>query len=286
LEGYGLVKKVQGVGASTIATVKYDEVFGGLLHSNIIFQDLTLAVFGQDWECEDLESTQRKGKRRRSPTTIPVTPLPEQKNRHTQPQLEKKEPPADKLVRHLREGYWGTKAKGWHRKELNMIDPNRKQKNAAEKTWFLHEVAPLEQFLSDPRHNNNHALKYKQSQKFKKRQSNWNPASIWYLVQQAWGCSNSYLFDLRKAQKEFPRKGAAKTKKAANLLLIVPLPHEQERSATKSVIDNLELAERVFTTVYLYAVNACRRDAKDNLEYVDRKSYRIDLQRLPLGLKV
>ncbi len=37
------MKKVQGVGASTIATVKYDEVFGGLLHSNIIFQDLTLA---------------------------------------------------------------------------------------------------------------------------------------------------------------------------------------------------------------------------------------------------
>jgi hypothetical protein len=68
----------------------------------------------------------------------------------------------------LREGYWGTKAKAWHCKELNMMDLNRKQMNAAEKMQFLHEVALLEQFLSDPRHNNNQALKYKRSQRFKK----------------------------------------------------------------------------------------------------------------------
>jgi hypothetical protein len=114
LEGDGFVKKVQGVGALTIATVKYDEVFGALLHTNILFPDLTVAVFGQDWECEDLEGTPRKGKRRRSLTnSIAVTPSPEQKKQHTQPQPEKKEPPADKLVNHLREGYcWRTKAKG------------------------------------------------------------------------------------------------------------------------------------------------------------------------------
>ena len=218
LEGYGFVQKVVGVGAATRATVKYAEVFGGLVHSSVLFADLTVAVFGQDWECEDLESNLRKGKRRRSRTTIPVTPSPERKKQHMQPQPEKKEPPADKLVGHLREGYWGIKAKGWHRKELNMMDPNRKRMNAAEKTQFLHEVALLEQFLSDPRHNNNHALKYKRSQKFRKRQSNWNPSSIRYLVEQAWGCSNSYLCDLRKAQKEFTRKLAATTEEAADLV--------------------------------------------------------------------
>jgi hypothetical protein len=42
-----------------------------------------------------------------------------------------------------------------------MMDPKRKRMNAAEKTQFLHEVALLEQFLSDPRHYNNHSLKYK-----------------------------------------------------------------------------------------------------------------------------
>jgi hypothetical protein len=60
LEGYGSAKKVQGVGAPMIATVKYNEVFGGLLHSNILFPDLTVAAFGQDWECENLESTQKR----------------------------------------------------------------------------------------------------------------------------------------------------------------------------------------------------------------------------------
>ncbi len=117
------------------------------------------------------------------------------------------------------------------------------------------------------------ALKYQQSQKFKKGQSNWNPASIRYLVEHAWGCSNSYLCHLRKAQQELSRKVAATTEEAADLMLIMPMPHEREQSAAKSVIDDLELAERVFTTVYLYAVNECRRNAKDNLEYVGRKSH-------------
>jgi hypothetical protein len=141
LEGYGFVKKVQGVGAATIATVKYDEVFGGVGHSNIPFPDLTVAVFGQDWDCEDLDSNLRKGKRRRILTTVPVTPSPERKKQRTQPDPEKKEPPADKLVRHLREGFWRTKRKGWHRKELNMMNPTRKRMTAAEKTQFLHKVS-------------------------------------------------------------------------------------------------------------------------------------------------
>jgi hypothetical protein len=58
---------------------------------------------------------------------------------------------------------------------------------------------------------------------------------------------------------------------ASDLLLV--LPKEKEQSATKSVIDNYELAERVFTTVSLYAVNERHLKAKNNLEYVDRKSY-------------
>jgi hypothetical protein len=82
-----------------------------------------------------------------------------------------------------------------------------------------------------------------------------------------------YLCNLRKTQEESTRKVAAKTKKASNLLIIVSLLHEQEQSATISVINDLELAERVFTTIYMYAVKECCRHAKDNLEYVDRESY-------------
>jgi hypothetical protein len=65
MEGYGLVKKkVHGVGAEMISSVKYDEVFGGKLHSNIPFSAaITVAVFGQDyWEYEDLASNLQKSK--------------------------------------------------------------------------------------------------------------------------------------------------------------------------------------------------------------------------------
>jgi hypothetical protein len=55
LEGYGFLKKVEGVGAAMITTVKYDKAFGGVSHSKIPFPTLTVAVFGQDWECEDHE---------------------------------------------------------------------------------------------------------------------------------------------------------------------------------------------------------------------------------------
>jgi hypothetical protein len=80
LEGYGFVKKVQGVGTGTIATIKCNEVFGGVAHSKIPFPALTVAVFGQDWECEDLESNLQKSKYPRSLTTIPVMILQSQRN--------------------------------------------------------------------------------------------------------------------------------------------------------------------------------------------------------------
>lgn len=75
-----------------VPTFKYDAVFGAFVHfnNNVLFPDLTVAVFGQDWECKDLESNLQKGKRWRSLTTIPVKPSPEQKKWHTQPQPEKK----------------------------------------------------------------------------------------------------------------------------------------------------------------------------------------------------
>jgi hypothetical protein len=59
------------------------------------------------------------------------------------------------------EGFWRTKAKGWHCKELNNMDLSSKQMYVAEKTQFLHKVLLLEQYLSDPRHSNHHTVKYK-----------------------------------------------------------------------------------------------------------------------------
>jgi hypothetical protein len=60
------------------------------------------------------------------------------------------------------EAFWRTKAKGWHCKELNIMDPScNKQINTAENTHFLHEALLLEQYLLDPRHSNHHTMKYR-----------------------------------------------------------------------------------------------------------------------------
>jgi hypothetical protein len=49
-----------------------------------------------------------------------------------------------------------------------------------------------------------------------------------------------------------------------------------------SVINSPELAKRVYTVQYLYAVNKCRKIAEENLDYVDRKTY---TQRLKSALE-
>jgi hypothetical protein len=56
-------------------------------------------------------------------------------------------------------------------------------------------------------------------------------------------------------------------------LLFLVLSQEKEQYVAKSVIDDYELTDRVFTIIYLYAVKKCQQNAKDNLEYVDRESY-------------
>jgi hypothetical protein len=117
MDGFGFVKEVRGVGTVTIASVKYYEVFGGQLHSEIPFPVITVAIFGQDWQCEDLGSSiNRKRKQSRSQmATVPVTPSPVKKRKQNAKQEPvRKEPPAEKIVMRLRTGNWNNKGKGWH----------------------------------------------------------------------------------------------------------------------------------------------------------------------------
>jgi hypothetical protein len=107
MERFGFVKEIRGVGAATIASVKYDEVFGGQLHSEIPFPVITVTIFEQDWQCDHLESSiGRKSKRLRSQTaTIPVMPSPVKKRKQNAKQEPvRKEPPTEKLVMRLRTG--------------------------------------------------------------------------------------------------------------------------------------------------------------------------------------
>jgi hypothetical protein len=63
------------------------------------------------------------------------------------------------------------------------------------------------------------------------------------------------------------------TGEAANLLCITPPPMDPEGATLKSAVKDYELAETVYTTAFLYAVNKCHCKAQNNLDIVDRDSY-------------
>ncbi len=57
------------------------------------------------------------------------------------------------------------------------------------------------------------------------------------------------------------------------LLLTLPQGDEMGSSEPNSVIDNYQLAERKYNPAFLYAVNECRLQAKNNMDTVDKALY-------------
>jgi hypothetical protein len=50
-EGFGFVQAVKGVGAATLASIKYDTCFdSGHTHHDVPFELITAAVYGQDFD--------------------------------------------------------------------------------------------------------------------------------------------------------------------------------------------------------------------------------------------
>ncbi|CAJ1965501.1 unnamed protein product [Cylindrotheca closterium] len=91
--------------------------------------------------------------------------------------------------------------------------------------------------------------------------------SIAYLVEHAWGLSNSYLCRLQQKQQK------AKEGAATCATIFEPSSTAKTPSKARCVIDDYELAEKLFTTSYLYAVSECRRQGRANLDAVDQKLY-------------
>ena len=80
------------------------------------------------------------------------------------------------------------------------------------------------------------------SRKFKRRKTEFDPITKKYLVQYAWGMSNSYLVKLKRSFDEglFVQKSN----------LTISMKNDNSRT---SIIDNVELCKRTFTPAYLYA---------------------------------
>ena len=261
-EGFGFVEEARGVGAATIVTVKYTKAYdNGSTHRNIPFTDITPAVYGLEFV------TERPARKRRKVEAF-VAPSPAA----TKPKEKDKRLPIERLIDCLRDGYRKSRKRGWHRDDLNLGKGVRL--NHTEKNQLLLEVTMLQQYLSE--HPNAHIDRYARSQKFKKRLGRFNPVSVKYLVEQAWGRSNSYLHELRRnLNKTAIATGSVA---ASELLLVAPAveivdKESKDTTEVKSVIDDYDLAEKKYTACYLFAVNECRQAAKDNLDSVSRVEY-------------
>jgi hypothetical protein len=116
-------------------------------------------------------------------------------------------------------------------------------------------VALLEQYLAS--NSSQHTIKDKKSGKLKKRKGQYNPVTIMYLVERAWGSANNFLACLRTSGKE--KAAQAFGEDSSNLILIAPEFEDgtDEPKDVMTVINSFDNASRTYTVKYLFAIHSC-----------------------------
>jgi hypothetical protein len=191
-EGHGFIEAAKGAEVAPISTVRHKKVHGGFKYRNVLY---SVDSYCQSVWPTRLESSGAKGGVYQkdvvsnehfysfSPQKKLTLPSPSSNN-----------PPANRLVRRIREKRWHGVGKGWCRKEMiekGMTDKPKKwskakmpRLNELKNTQLLMEVALLEQYLSS--NDNRHDDRCKRSGQFKSRTSNdFNPVSKKCLIQHA-----------------------------------------------------------------------------------------------------
>jgi hypothetical protein len=91
------------------------------------------------------------------------------------------------------------------------------------------------------------------------------------LIQIAWGLGNQYLSRLKKSVRD----AEASLGSAGDCILVTPaLEGKTVERESKSVIDDYDLADKIYTAPYLYSLNKCREEAVDNLNVVSKDEYK------------
>jgi hypothetical protein len=273
-EGFGFVNKIAGVGAASTVSVKLDDVHGGSTHHGITMMDITPAIFGQEF-------ARARSDRKRKCRDVTPTSSPEPSRTH---RVDRRSP-IQRLVDTLEAGArCPKKAKGWRRAKLGLNDGTKRKRgtlvmNHLERQQLLTEVIMLEQHLANPE-NRTEKAQYARSKKFKKRSRIHDAMTTKYLVQVAWGLGNQYLSRLKKSVRD----AEASLGSAGDCILVTPtLEGEEVENESKSVIDDYDLAEKIYTAPYLYSLNKCREEAEDNLNSATKNEYKERFQKAMAG---
>jgi hypothetical protein len=119
-----------------------------------------------------------------------------------------------------------------------------------------------------------YAIRDTKSQMFKPRKGTYDPLTLKYLVEGAWGLANNYHIRLRAGLQK--KEAVLGVQNGSCPLFVVPdlLDSSDEQGGkSKSVIDDYALADRLYTTKYLITIHECRRLAQEDLNSVDRETY-------------
>ncbi len=264
-EGFGFVKKVAGVGAALMVSVKLDKIHGGSTHHGITMMDITPAIFGQEFALP-----RRDRKRKCGDVTPTLSPEPSRIHRVGSWS------PIQCLIDTLEAGArCPNRPKGWRRAKLGLNDGKKMKRgklvmNHIKRQQLLTEVIMLEQHLANPA-NRTEKTQYARSKKFKKRSRIYDASTTKYLVQIAWGLGNQYLSRLKKSVRD----PEASLDSAGDCILVPPaLEGRDVERESKSVIDDYNLAGKIKRAPYLYSLNKCREEAEDNLNSVSKEEYK------------
>jgi hypothetical protein len=251
LLGYGYITKVAGVGAATIMSVTYTLAYDRLLHHNITMNEVTPARVSADFTASSAASRLRS----REDTTI---------KEDMGPSLQKDiRSPTIKLIDSLKDAYSRNRGKGWRRAELGFRAEGKKHMSTAEEQQLFIEIILLENYISDPKKKPLQLQpRDKQLKQFKVRKSLYVPLSLKFLVQQGWGLASNYAFRLKAKMAEAENKVFGGSTSSG--LFVVPESLQDNGNKPKSVIDDAEMAERLYTAEYLYSINECRVLLQDN----------------------
>ena len=145
-EGFGFISKVAGVGAASMVTVKLDEIHGGSTHHGITMNDITPAIFGQEFA---VPRPDRKQKCEAVTLTLsPETSRPRRVDRRS---------PIERLIDSLEAGArCPNMKKGWRPAKLS-LNYGKKMKrgklvmNHSKRQQLLVKVIMLEQHLANVR---------------------------------------------------------------------------------------------------------------------------------------
>ena len=264
-EGYGFVEKAYGTGADTVIDVKYP--YDRSLHKGITLDEATTCNI-RSFFCDESPTRQRTQTRRFTPSSSPHEP---QEKRKTNTKTKKKKTEGELLLDELKFAHTHGWGEGWRRKVLelyNVNDETNKMKTHLtheEKNQLLMEGAILEMEIE--RQGGNRHLKRNRKGQITKRKTKFNPMTIKYLVEKAWGLNEDYLRKLRLKAKR------ANGGNSTSVLRLPPPEKKKSNTKPRSVIESREAAKKYYTAYRLFIIHSCQKNASKNFGSDSRADY-------------